>query len=350
MKVKKIQFWVTLILVFLYSTETAGKSFKIESDTNKIKFQEYLDKMEALRQTLDSDRIEKREEWLRDIKNTKTYELLVINKIVEAKYLPLLNAVSYGVASFHPEGFSFSQDAFEQLELVEEITSGSKDFAIKTTLLAVPSNGGLTKDLIEVFKRYEKAFGVYGREGSVMNKSTSKNEKVYFDYDLSSTLIMVEPKDINYLNKFYVARLEEVSSWDADTIEFLYPYIALKKEYMRHLKEVYPESKFLVEVDLELSSDSLISSFYHNKILTDMNYSGKRILVKGKIWATYYRGDKVFVQLGNSEFDQKIEFSFNKKQSDLFVEGKIIMIVGKYSGQANDNVIKFSDSEIWLAH
>tara|TARA_B100000508_G_C11436604_1_gene266359 strand:- start:37 stop:240 length:204 start_codon:yes stop_codon:yes gene_type:complete len=66
---------------------------------------------------------------------------------------------------------------------------------------------------------------------------------------------------------------------------------------MRHLNEVYPEIKYMVEVDIELSSDSLISSFYHNKILADMKYSGKAILIEGEIWATYYRGDKVFVQL-----------------------------------------------------
>ena len=349
MKFKKTQLFASVLMVFLSSLTTSASCFQTDrliTDTNTVKFQEYLDKMEAHRQTLDLDRIEKRAEWLGDLKSTKTYELLVTKQIVEAKYLPLLNAVSYGVASFHPEGFNFSQDAFEQLELVDEITAGSKDFAIKATLLAVPNNGGLTKELIEVFERYAEAFDVFGKEGLVTNKSTSKNEKVYFDYDLSSTLIMVEPKDTNYLNKFFEARSEEISSWDADTIEFLYPYIATKKEYMKHLEAVYPESKHLVEFDIEMSSDSLISSFYSNKILADLKYSGKSILVEGEIWATYYRGDKVFVQLGNSEFDQKIEFSFKIKQSNQFDEGETVSIVGICEGM-NEGVIKFEGGKVF---
>lgn len=204
----------------------------------------------------------------------------MIDKEVSSEYLPVLHLIANGISGVSTEGFGFDETLMKR---VFSSTDGAnkEQFAIKVTALSIPEvNGGLTKELIELFDRYKNKYNIYGEGGVVRFDFNKKEESIRYDYDLTPLFVLIEPKNKEILNQFYEAKKKGLSGWK-EKGEYAYPYLATKEGYFSYIKEVYPESPYIPHFDQEVAVTELYRAYEENEVSADEQYKGKKLLVTG---------------------------------------------------------------------
>lgn len=236
------------VLFIIIGCNSNDNSETTDSSINSSKLNHYNEYLDGAR-----DRIEKfseeeknrRQEIIDKIQNTNTYDSLVKNKIVSANYIPIISAIANGITYININGFAIDRELI--LNLHEFPDGEDKEiFALNAGALAQPLQGGLNKELIELFERYRIKYNLYGEPSVQYNANGELKEKIPFNYDFTPIFAMLEPKNKNFIEAIYKAKVKGLSTWenrDSDSLE--YAFMTNPREYGKKLLSVNPWSNLL---------------------------------------------------------------------------------------------------------
>ena len=332
MKVEKyssLRIIAILVAISLISISCKDSEKKIVQHPN----QNYLNQVETRVNSLSETNKKNRNQLLSDLKSNSTYKELVEQKTISPDYLTLLSAINYGVRFNHiNEGKGRTAiSSSQQTNINKQSNSSDKmNFVVKVISLTTPDNGGLTKELVEVFDRYKQSYGMYGE--SQVEVGTSQ---MIPEFDISAIITMMNPNSRQNLNSLYEAN-KSVSTWFKDDLNYYFPYLANKKSYNLHLKEVYPNSPYVLNVHVEITANKLFADYKANQVMADEKYLNKKLAVTGVIGEI---GKDIF---NTPEVSLKIDYLQNVKcqfdESDLKLLSKLrkgsrITIIGVCEGK-----------------
>lgn len=323
-------------------TETKKES---KEDEKLSLYADYISQTEENVANLSDERKAKREEFLTTFKANPIYEELVLNKVVESKYLPVLNAISWSVPYIQENKYGIEDEISEKL-IKSENGQDKYDFVAYSVGLALPINGGFPPEIIDVFERYKKKYNLYS-EKSVLLDFKGKEESVDA-YDLTPFFLLIDPENKEFLTKFYEAKQKGLSHWITKG-EHTYPYLATKEGFISHLKEVYPESKLIPKVDIEITAVDLYEAYDSNEVSADEAYKGKKLLITGVIDNIGKDiMDDPYVSL-KVDYFQSVNCYFSKKDNKILSQlskGQKVKIIGKCRGFSLSSVM-IDNCEVW---
>ena len=321
---------------------------EISNETkDKLPYQEYLNQVEQASKLLSKERIENRNNVFSEFKTNSIYQKLVVNKEVSPEYLILLDAISKGIANSKEDEFSIEESLLNKIQKSEN-GEDKMHFVTRVTGLSLPTNGGLTKEIIEVFERYKSKFGWYGSQGDVFMDGNMNKTVVLENFDLTPFFALIEPKDEEILSKLYEARQKGISNWNSKG-NYLYPYMATKEGYMNYIKQINPDNPLIPKVDMEVTASELYRAYEANEVSADQQYKGKRLLITGvvenigkDVMGNPYVALKIdFLKGVNCYFDDK-----NNKVLSHLSKGQKIQIIGTCAGLTLTDVV-VKDCELW---
>ncbi len=341
---------ILLLMLFVAGFVTnpnAGKhSARNETTKSGSAYQAYIDQTEKNINGLSQERKTQREKMYGELKGNPIYLSLVEQKEVSTEYLPVLHAIANGISHTVTDQFSIDEELMKQ---IGASTNGSDKtrFVAVVVALAGKANGGVPNEVIEVFERYKNAYRMYGSKGSVVVTASGQQTTIPNDFDLSPFFGMVDPKNPEVLNSIYEAKQKKLSSWP-NTQHPTFPHLASKTGYMNHVRSVYPDSPYLLNVDYEVTASQLYASYDGNEVAADEKYKGKKLAVTG-IVGNISKGifDEAIVSL-EIGFLQNIncDFGDNTKAVSRLSKGDRITIIGKCEGFILSQVI-LGDCEVW---
>ena len=321
---------------------------EISNETkDKLPYQEYLNQVEQASKLLSKERIENRNNVFSEFKTNSIYQKLVVNKEVSQEYLILLDAISKGISNSKEDEFSIEESLLNKIQKSEN-GEDKMHFVTRVTGLSLPTNGGLTKEIIEVFERYKSKFGWYGSQGDVFMDGNMNKTVVLENFDLTPFFALIEPKDEEILSKLYEARQKGISNWNSKG-NYLYPYMATKEGYMNYIKQINPDNPLIPKVDMELTASELYRAYEANEVSADQQYKGKRLLITGvvenigkDVMDNPYVALKIdFLKGVNCYFDDE-----NNKVLSHLSKGQKIQIIGTCAGLTLTDVV-VKDCELW---
>ena len=321
---------------------------EISNETkDKLPYQEYLNQVEQASKLLSKERIENRNNVFSEFKTNSIYQKLVVNKEVSPEYLILLDAISKGIANSKEDEFSIEESLLNKIQKSEN-GDDKMHFVTRVTGLSLPTNGGLTKEIIEVFERYKSKFGWYGSQGDVFMDGNMNKTVVLENFDLTPFFALIEPKDEEILSKLYEARQKGISNWNSKG-NYLYPYMATKEGYMNYIKQINPDNPLIPKVDMEVTASELYRAYEANEVSADQQYKGKRLLITGvvenigkDVMDNPYVALKIdFLKGVNCYFDDE-----NNKVLSQLNKGQKIQIIGTCAGLTLTDVV-VKDCELW---
>ena len=312
-----------------------------------VRYQNYLDEVDKNIASLSPERKTERKKILSELKSNPVYAQLVTQKVVSSEYLPVLNAITNGISQISDKGFSINSNLEEQVT-----SSGDADnkmsFVAKCIALAIPNtNGGLPKEILEVFDRYKSKFGASGVKGTSYDLDKNTQE-IKYDYDLTPFFALMNPNSKENLEAVYEAKNKGFSSWN-EKGNYTYPFIATKEGFLAKLKQIDPESKLFPKVDMELTASELYRAYEANEVSADQQYKGKRLLITGvvenigkDVMDNPYVALKIdFLKGVNCYFDDE-----NNKVLSQLNKGQKIQIIGTCAGLTLTDVV-VRDCELW---
>ena len=243
-------------------------------------YQPYINNCEKKIVNLKDELKKTREGNLAHFDENKIYKKLVDSMIVSAEYIPLIDAISEGtIFSDEKDGFTMTEETRNRIKLLgkEEL-----DFVTTAGCIGLPVLGGYTKELIDVFERYQKKYGYYGEKKTLVGTDGSVKEDIKYDYDFSSIFGVLDPQNPKVLNAIYESRKKGISSW-YDDLNTFYPYLTSKSEYIAYIKRVYHESPYIPKWAVKLSASELYVAYEKNEVSADNQYKDKIIAVTGVI-------------------------------------------------------------------
>ena len=321
---------------------------EISNETkDKLPYQEYLNQVEQASKLLSKERIENRNNVFSEFKTNSIYQKLVVNKEVSQEYLILLDAISKGISNSKEDEFSIEESLLNKIQKSEN-GEDKMHFVTRVTGLSLPTNGGLTKEIIEVFERYKSKFGWYGSQGDVFMDDRMNKTMVLGNFDLTPFFALIEPKDEEVLSKLYEARQKGISNWNSKG-NYLYPYMATKEGYMNYIKQINPDNPLIPKVDMEVTASELYRAYEANEVSADQQYKGKRLLITGvvenigkDVMDNPYVALKIdFLKGVNCYFDDE-----NNKVLSQLNKGQKIQIIGTCAGLTLTDVV-VRDCELW---
>ena len=321
---------------------------EISNETkDKLPYQEYLNQVEQASKLLSKERIENRNNVFSEFKTNSIYQKLVVNKEVSQEYLILLDAISKGISNSKEDEFSIEESLLNKIQKSEN-GEDKMHFVTRVTGLSLPTNGGLTKEIIEVFERYKSKFGWYGSQGDVFMDGNMNKTVVLENFDLTPFFALIEPKDEEILSKLYEARQKGISNWNSKG-NYLYPYMATKEGYMNYIKQINPDNPLIPKVDMEVTASELYRAYEANEVSADQQYKGKRLLITGvvenigkDVMDNPYVALKIdFLKGVNCYFDDE-----NNKVLSQLSKGQKIQIIGTCAGLTLTDVV-VKDCGLW---
>nr|WP_315220305.1 hypothetical protein [uncultured Flavobacterium sp.] len=315
-----------------------------KSEETKHKY--YIELVDKKVSELPLERKQKREKWLKELKINPVYIALVNNKNTSQDYLPVLNAISDAIKN------SYSIDDISEFGIAENIaidiekSEQGKDkmnFIIISSSLSLAMNGGLPKELVEVFERFKSKYNLYGEAQT--NIYNNNGEKVIIEkpFNLSYAFGLFDPKDEDVLNAIFESTQKGISQWNKDDGQiYENRFMALKSAYMQHLKQVYPDSQYLIDVDFEVAASDLTQEYKANVVSADEKYKNKKIAITGRIGNI---GKDVmnnpYISF-RGEFLEGVTCYFSDENNKIISKlnkGEQITIIGECKGLTLTNVI-----------
>lgn len=350
-----------IIFIALVGFGVAGSQFSdkdnignnvrdISNKKEKLLYSEYQNSVKNRVANFNEQAKALRAEKLKNLKNNSIYKILVDSAKVSTEYLPVLNAISNGITYINPDGFSINETLMKRVEKSEN-SNDKIEFILKTILIAQPQKGGLTNELINVFERYKNKYKYYGEPSTLYGISGKKPEKIKYNYDLSSIFAVLDPESKGILDAVYEARQKGYSLWNNDkAMNYTYNYISTQKGYNKHVKDVYPNSPYVINADIEISAVKLFRDYDANEVAADEKYKGKTLAVTGIIGGI---GNDVFndpyislnidiLQDVNCYFDED-----NKSVISKLRKGQKVTIIGVCKGKSLNIMVRLSDCKLW---
>jgi hypothetical protein len=291
---KPIRFGIYAILLIIGLTsiditevkEKHQLSKKISS--SEAVYDDYIKSAQSRIKNLSEKNKESRVKLLSELRRTKTYIALADSSVVSGEYLPVLTTLNDGVRNLvldnGKETFGLKQNLVDNINKSKE-GKDKLNFVIKTVMLLTESRGNaLPKEIISIIERHRKRYKAHGVPSDFYNVE-GEAESIDLHYDMTSLLVILEPSNENYLNKLYEANNNGISKWNREdeSAKYKYSFVATKKGYNSHVKEVYPDSPYVLNVDYEISAIDLYREYEANEIAADNKYKNKRLAVTGVV-------------------------------------------------------------------
>jgi len=257
------------ILTALTNSEFRNDGINNAASNNKNEYHDYSEKVKTNIKNLSDYNKVSRMKMMEKLKATITYKALVRNNSATAEYLPLLTTINGGVR--HSYTNSTGKEVFGMDESIKNSNNGEDklNFAVYAISLAMPNKGGFPEELVQIFDRYKKKYKLYGVPSSLYDMSGSKNESISKVYNLSAIFGLIQPKDKDVLNAIYESNDKKNSDWitDGNKVQYLNDFIATANGYIKHIKKVYPNSKYLPD-DYDDSFWSNYDTMVNDRVLT----------------------------------------------------------------------------------
>jgi len=256
--------YATYIVLFLVGASFIGKqNFNVNNKSstetvkeneivNKELYSEYTIQVEKDVAELSTERKQLREKWIKELAKNSTYTALVNDKTVSVDYLMTLTAISDAIKN------SITKDGKSQFQISDKIAGmveGSNDgkskmqFVVDASSLSLKINGGLPKEIVEVFERYRTKYNLYSNEAKTFYNASGKSENLKVGFNIVYAFAIFDPKNENVLNAIYETNFSNIGSWNEDETNLNYPYTSNKLAYLEYLKNVCPDSKYLPKMD-----------------------------------------------------------------------------------------------------
>ena len=351
--VRYVSYAVLLAIIGFTTNKTklsaSSPNTKTKTDEVAIQnpYQNYLDESAKNIASLSPERKEAREKILSELKSNPVYTKMVTEKVVSSEYLPVLNAITNGITLISNSSFAINGDLDERVTKSED-GDNKISFVAKVVALAIPNlNGGLPKEIIEVFDRYKTKFNATGVKGTSYDMDKNAQE-IKYDYDLTPFFALMNPNSKENLQAVYEAKNKGLSTWN-DKGNYTYPYLATKEGFLTKLKQIDPNSNLFPKVDLEIKASELYRAYEANEVSADAEYKGKRLLITGVVGNIgkdimdnpYVSLNVDYLQTVNCYFDDK-----NNKVLSQLSKGQKVQIIGTCRGLTLTDVV-VKDCELW---
>tara|TARA_R110002051_G_scaffold295543_2_gene361346 strand:+ start:361 stop:1599 length:1239 start_codon:yes stop_codon:yes gene_type:complete len=343
------------IFVGAFSNELKETSSISDITINKTSnYQNFLDKVKSNVNSLSEERKTSRKNIEDKLMTTETYKILVLNKIVSTEYLPLITAINNGLRNIYiknnEELFAIDQDLVKR---VENSNNGKDklDFVIKASVLSTPNKGGYPKELVNVFDRYRKKFGLYNMPSKVYSVNGEAEKSIEYSYNMTSIFYHIEPNN-KTLNAVYEANKKGAGRWFGYTKgqDYMYEYLATKKGYLAYAKQVNPNSPYILKVDYEITANQLYKAYNTNEISADDKYKGKKLAVTGIISDISEIMGKISVDLKTSDGIGWTKIRCKMENRDVVSKlrkTQEITVIGICEGLTLNISIDLDDCEVW---
>mgnify|MGYP000962515580 CR=1 FL=1 len=332
------------IIFLIYSCKK--ESNLDDGNSAQGKYGDYIEKVENNVSKLNSNRKAQREKWLRDIKSNSVYKTLVDSATVSENFLPVLNAISDAIRNTYSNNgesmFGISENISDEI-IKSENGEIKMNFVVPVSALSIQSNGGMPKEIVNVFERYRKIFNLYGNAGDLIVDPNGKKIKVKSSYNLSFAFAVFNPNEKEVLDAIYESIQTDNTQWLANS-ENVYDneFMVTKSAYMKHLKEVYADSKYLLDVDFEITPEELYADYDSNEVAADEKFKYKKLAIIGTISDIGKDMlDDPYVSF-KIDYLQNVTCYFSKEENNLISrlnKEDEITIIGECKGLTLGNVV-----------
>lgn len=338
--------YFSILLSLLSSLNSCKKNDDKQITTKQSReYETYILQTEKSITNLPNDKKLQRDKWLKSIKANPVYITLVESALVSEEYLPVLTCISNTIKNTVKENGESVFSIDEALASRIESSKNGKDkmnFIITASCLTIKSNGGLPNELVAVFERYRKKYGLYGTKGDTKVDVTGNQEEITTNYNISYAFALFNPDEHKALDAIYETIQNGLANWNDEGSNYENLYIATRSGYMSHLKEHYKKSPYLVNADFEITPKDLYAAYEANEVAADEEYKNKTIAITGTI-SNIGKDilDNPYVSIKVS-YLQSITCYFDKEHNKLIselVKDDKITIIGKCKGLILTSII-----------
>ena len=311
------------------------------SNNSNEAIQKYLATTELRISQLTPEKKAARDALWQKVKNTSTHVNLVDSMEVSAKYLPLLTAISDGVRQTKGNNNRMQRNI---ARAVKNQTNGKDQmkFVACIGFASQVLRAGFPKEIVDVFERYKKKYGYFNNEAKIPfdpnNKLDTENPIPVFN--IAPFFGLIDAKNPKVLDAIYESYNGGPMTWKKNTKNNDYSYLVDKKAYNQHLRRVYPNSPYVIDIDFEMSAAALHSAYQANEVAADQHYKNKKIAVTGQIKniGKDVLGDP-YVTLHIGHFESVICYfsDENSRAISRLRKGQYISIIGRCSGMTLDS-------------
>ncbi len=341
-KIKSIIF-IGLTLLMLSNCKKTKDSIVNSPISNYDNYNKLVDKNVS---ALSPERKNQRNKWINDMARNPIYISLVDSVIVAENYLPVLTAVSDAIRNTYSEKgesmFGISNSIAEEIEKSEN-GKEKMDFILAVSSLSINKNGGMPKELVSVFERYRTKFNLYGNKGDLVADQSGNSINITSPYNISFAFALFNPNEKEVLNAIYESIQNKNAQWlPQDDYVYDNEFMVLKTAYMKHLKNVYPDSEYLVDADFEITPEELYASYNSNEVAADEKYKNKKLAITGvisDIGKDILNDPYISFKI---DYLQSVTCYFSKdeiKKIAKLNKGETITVIGKCGGLILTNVI-----------
>jgi signal peptidase I len=344
-KIVYLSLFITLsagVITSCRKTKNSEEALRAESE----KYENYNSQVESDVSKLSQDRKQQREKWLSELKTNPVYKALVDSLLVSQEYLPALTAINDAIKNVYIN--DNGEDVFSIEEPLVKSVESSADgktktgFVIPVSCLALKMNGGLPKEIVDVFERYRGKYRFYGTKGDIVIDNAGNQERITTNYNLCYAFALFNPKDEKVLDGIYESVKIGITHWNNEDKEYENAFIATRKAYMQHLRKVYPDSPYLIKADFEITPEKLYSDYEVNEVAADEKYKGRTIALAGRIHnigkdvlnKPYISFETDYLKLVTCYFSDS-----DVKQIASLNKGETIIITGNCRGLTLTNVV-----------
>lgn len=227
--------------------EVKDISSEISSGGEDIKqYENYFAWSKEAVESLSEKEKAQRQEILDKQRSTRTYDSLITNKTVSAKYILIIHTIANGIKNLRiGEGFSVDK------ELIQELNKSPNGddkvaFVLSSIALAQSQRGGLTKEMVELFERYKSKYNLFGQPATIYSTNGQEQDRITLSYDFTPIFSMLEPKSKDFIEAIYKAKVKGISNWEnSNSDDLQYPFMSNIREYSKRLLLVNPWSEIL---------------------------------------------------------------------------------------------------------
>lgn len=337
---------ITIIGLTLFILSGCKKNDDLTGNKLDTPHENYITAVEKNISSLSPERKKKRAEWIADLKKNPIYISLVDSNTVSIEYLPTINAISEAIKNSYIENGSSVFGISEEIDssIIKSNDGAAKmDFVVKVALLSLKMNGGMPKEIVAVFDNYRKKFNLYGKQGDLIIVPGGERIKIENNYNLSYAFALFDPADKKVLDAIFESVDQGISDWNEESnVIYDNGFMALKNDYMKHLKEFYADSPYLLNVDFEIIAAVLYAGYRNNEVAADEKFKGKKLAITGTISDIGKDiADQPYISFRVDDFESVTCYFDNEnvKAISKLSKGEKITVVGKCGGLILTNVV-----------
>jgi hypothetical protein len=324
---------VILLITGCSSSETNSSSTSTDDSTTFTNqpFGIYSKESQKNLASLNENYQNVRQRILDEVKGNPVYKTLVDQKIIDQKYLVVLQAIGNSMISEHDNVFDIDQVYENQFKAIP----GALKFTINIIQLDI--YGGVPKDILDVYARYVNTFRVSGNKGNtIYHNDGAENTIIEYDFTLTEALAIFHYNYPLILDDFYDAEASGLTDWQGGKgANYRYAYLNTRIAFNDYLGKKYPNSKNYVTYDTLTTASNLYADYDANEVTADDKYKNKKIAVKGIISSIAKDFmDKPYITLTTGDHVSEIQCYFNNGETlKKLSKGDGVIIIGTCTGK-----------------